>query len=215
MYRNKSDSARVKSQTCVHVCCLVQPIDRAQKKNLACRSLLTLSYVMLSWLCTAFGMSTATLSSTLRVLRYRSFPSFGYGFDSRRPLQNLNELSHSCVFHDYSLFPNPRKSWFDTAKLTVFRSRSRFTKSRAICVWSSLLTSLSENCCQRLKLAELRLWIQYRPTTVRLNWNARLRSSGASGCGRSLVQIRPPQPKFLLFQLLRRPSEFVFTLTNA
>jgi hypothetical protein len=79
-----------------------------------------------------------------------SFPSFGHGFDSRRPLQNLNELSHSCVFHDYSLFPNPRESWFDTAKLTVFRSRSRFTKSRAICVWSRSLTSLFENCCHRI-----------------------------------------------------------------
>src|SRR5438128_11964223 len=32
MYRNKSDSARVKTQTCVHVCCLVQPIDRHKKR---------------------------------------------------------------------------------------------------------------------------------------------------------------------------------------
>jgi hypothetical protein len=31
--------------------------------------------------------------------QYRSFPSFGRGFDSHRPLQILNKLCNSLVFH--------------------------------------------------------------------------------------------------------------------
>src|SRR5260370_40873824 len=57
--------------------------------------------------------------------QYRSFPSFGRGFDSHRPLQKTKHLDRCLIFHFFQISANP--CFFFTKYPSCFSGQISYT----------------------------------------------------------------------------------------